>query len=204
MTKLYFLPGAQAHYIENLITDTIFDNFKLSCIVMSRLKKEFETNIKKTLFGLFLLCNETEILSIAAVINFKLNVLYTIPQHRNKGYAGQLIDKITEFGLRNSVHYYSPIEKQLSTLFIKHNWIKLGDKENSDGTLDYCHKIFYKEKILTYPNTPFTSTAIINQAFINITFPCTSFGFSVPKIEGTFNLKPPGIIKSNNAGVYSR
>jgi len=180
MYKLYFLPACDSLYLGDLIGDKSFDEFnatvKLQNILKSLpIKQKVITTVKeddyRNLFGLFLLCNEKEILSIATVYGPKLSVLFTLPEHRNNGYAGQLLDKIAEFGVRNSVHYISPIEEKLIMLFTKHNWIRIGDIVNKDYTLDYCHKIFYKNKILTYPNTQFKSTPIISQAFMNIRLP---------------------------------
>ena len=183
MYNLYFLPACESLYLGDLIGDKLFDDFNatiqvqniLKSHLMALIKREIETTVKeddyRNLFGLFLLCNEKEILSIATVYGPKLSILFTLPQHRNNGYAGQLLDKITEFGLRNSVHYISPIEEKLVMLFTKHNWIRIGDIVNKDYTCDYCHKIFYKNKILTYPNTQFKSTPIISQAFMNIRLP---------------------------------
>ena len=50
-------------------------------------------------------------------------------------------------------HYFSPVDEEVKELFIKANWIPIMNKINKDLTSDYCHKVFHKNLIKTYPET---------------------------------------------------
>jgi len=154
MTTLRYIPISLCGPTLDGLQDKIFDNFKAtySCYKMfETITKPKPTDI---LFGLFILKdNEDRTVSIAVVAINKIDRIYTIPSERNKGYAKKLLHEIVTFGTKNNIKYFSPVDEEVKELFIKANWIPIMNKINKDLTSDYCHKVFHKNLIKTYPET---------------------------------------------------
>lgn len=154
MTQFSYVPLMACGPILDTLQDTHFDDIKRSY----RLVKAFETIMRKIpghiVTGLFILKDDKDlILSIAVVCVTKLDRIYTFPSERNKGYAQKLLHEIVTFGIKNNILYYSPVEERIKELFIKANWIPATNKSNKDLTTDYCHKVFHKKLMKTYPET---------------------------------------------------
>ena len=157
MTILHYIPLWACGPILKNLQDKTFDDIKQAYKVLKALEYFMgKKNLSPSdiLTGLFILKKDKDtILSIAVVSSSKLDRIYTVPSERNKGYAQKLLHEIVTFGIKNNISYYSPVEEKVKDLFIKGNWIPVMNNEiNKDLTIDYCHKVFHKKIIKTYPD----------------------------------------------------
>lgn len=95
---------------------------------------EFDVNLR----GMYCLCVDEVVVSVAILHDNKLDRILTIPKFRRQGYAVQLIKHITE----QYVEYecpiiLSPVYPSVTSLFEKAGWVKAGSSCPRDGTVDY-------------------------------------------------------------------
>ena len=88
--------------------------------------------------GLFILRDRNEIVAMASLVTYKLNRICVSPQHRKKGYALNLLTRITDLfcKMEKPAYVMSPVDPSVKGLFEKVGWIECAATLNSDGTIN--------------------------------------------------------------------
>ena len=88
--------------------------------------------------GMYCLCIDEVIVSVALLADNKLDRILTIPKYRRQGYALQLIKHIAEQLVEYECPaFLSPVYPSVAPLFEKAGWVKTGSWCERDGTIDY-------------------------------------------------------------------
>ena len=168
MSYFYYVPIGMTKRIIDHLQDKFFNNYKITYTGYMNMLNLADDDTQKQIIkngmltGIFLLCDEDNIICVAETSNCKINRIFTYPEHRGKGYASILLHKIVTLGLEYDLLFFSPVDKGVEPLFVKANWIPVTGLKNHDGTIDYTHKLFHKKLIKIYPSIsiPLTSTLI--------------------------------------------
>lgn len=151
MTSFYYVPLYAFPLIADNFADKWFYEIKIASL---RAKKINDIKVlpENYLTGLFMLADdEGHFVSFALVSIASIDRIFTSPNQRNKGYASKLLHEIVKFGIKNNITYLSPVDKNVEDLFLKANWIPTTNEMNKDSTKDYCHKLFHKKLLLSFP-----------------------------------------------------
>jgi GNAT superfamily N-acetyltransferase len=95
---------------------------------------DYDVNLR----GMYCLCIDDVVVSVALLHDNKLDRVITIPKFRRRGYALQLIKHIAEkFVEYECPIILSPVYPAVVPLFEKAGWVKTGTSCPRDGTIDY-------------------------------------------------------------------